>query len=481
MPSEWPLATTPERKCAVTVLRPRAWFAALPLLLALPTAPAQAGMDCKLARTPTEKTLCADPALYRLDEELGATYARLRAALPGQRDALRQSQRDWLKQRDLCGADGDCLRQRYEARAAELQGQLRRAQGYQPDATDRLALQDLRQAVAAARLKDPEMPLETALAALSVKAEATTFANVRAADGDDPARLPAERPPGVTEDEWRAVLASGLDGDSDAEGGNVSYTLLDLDGDGRRDLVVDTYIGGTGLFSDIGVLRRDGARFAPADANGAPDAGGSLYTINGRGANQSGDWIRLRGRIYATYRVGAYGEDRLYLLRPLYRAGDVPTLTVRYHYDLSVPRQQKRPDTNAPRTLDDTLHAALSHALAGLPAGPAKGDAPGDEPLCPVPAGTSLDQRETYNGYGPGHYSYETVGDLTVRIGARCYVGRVVDWFGDYSAKNGLSAQLWIRDPDDPAGKQDAFDLRGKRRAVDIETSIGPVQGDNGV
>lgn len=462
------------------LLRLRALPVALLLALTPFAASAAAGMDCGQARTPTEKALCADAALHRLDAELGAVYGKLRAARPQQADALRQTQRGWLKQRDLCGADGDCLRQRYETRLAELQGQLRRAQGYQPDATDKLALEDLRQAVAAAARKDPEMPLESVLAAFSTRAESTTFANVRAADGDGQARLPDQRPPGVTEDEWRAVLASGLDTDSDAEGGNVSYTLLDLDGDGQRDLVVDTYIGGTGLFSAIGALRRDGARFVPADANGAPDAGGSLYTINGRGANQPGDWIRLRGRVYATYRVGSYGEDRLYLLRPLHLVGDVPTLTVRYRYDLSVPRQQTRQDTGAARTLDEALHAALTRALAGLPPGPAKGDAPGSQPLCPVPAGTRRDEREAYNGYGPGHYSYETVGDLTVQVGPRCYIGRVVDWFGDYSAKGGLSAQLWIRDPD-PAGKQDAFDLRGKRRAVDIETSIGPVQGDNGV
>lgn len=66
-----------------------------------------------------------------------------------------------------------------------------------------------------------------------------------------------------------------------------------------------------------------------------------------------------------------------------------------------------------------------------------------------------------------------------MRVGPQYYVGRVVDWFGGYSAKDGLSAQLWVRDPD-PGGKQDAFDLRGQRRAVDIDTSIGPVQNDNG-
>ena len=460
------------------VLRPRGWLAALPLLFALPAAPAVAGMDCARARTPTEKTLCADAALHRLDDELGAAYARLRAAQqPGQNEALRQAQRGWLKQRDACGSDAECLRQRYDTRLAELQVQQSRALAYRPDDTDRLALEDLRQAIEAARQSNPEFAVETVLAARSLKAEASAIHNERAADGDGPARLPATRPAGVTEDEWAAVLASDLE--SDAEEGSVSYLLLDLDGDGRRDLVLDSYIGGTGLFSEVSALRRDGDRFLPADLSGAPDAGASLYTINGRGANQSGDWIRLRDRVYAVYRVGAYGEDRLHLLRPLRRVGEVPTLTVRYRYELSVPREQKNSDKGTVRTLDDTLHAALTRAVAAVPADRAWGDAPSRKPLCPVPAGAAQDESGAYFGFGPGHYSYETVADVTVQAGPRCYVGRVVDWFGDYSAKSGLSAQIWIRDPA-PGDRQESFDLNGRRRAVGVEAGIGPVVGDNG-
>ncbi|PVF74660.1 hypothetical protein CSC18_0014 [Klebsiella aerogenes] len=38
--------------------------------------------------------------------------------------------------------------------------------------------------------------------------------------------------------------------------GKVSFTLIDLDGDGKRDLIIDSYVGGTGLFSYTGVLKR---------------------------------------------------------------------------------------------------------------------------------------------------------------------------------------------------------------------------------
>lgn len=452
-------------------------FAALPLALAAFAAPAvAAGMDCGRARTTAEIAICADPGLYALDAELGTAYGKLRKAQPQQADALRQAQRSWLKQRDLCRADAACLRARYESRVADLQGQLSRAQGYQPDETDRLALDDLRQAVEAARANDPEFALEKTLEALTVRAGTTAFANVRDKDSDDAAHFPSARPQGVTDDEWRALQASNLD--IEAEGGNVGYTLMDLDGDGRRDLVIDAYVGGTGLFSDVSAWRRDGARFVPADvgdANG--DAGSSLYTINGRGANQEGSWIRLRDRVYVAYRVGAYGQDRVYLMRPLHRIGDVPTLTVRYRYGMSVPQQQKN-ESGTTRTLDDTLHAGLTRALKGIDTSQAREAYGGEEPLCPMPDGVPQDEREGYYSFGAGHYSYEIVGDMAVYVGPRCYIGRVVDWFGSYN-KDGLAAQLWIRDPG-PDGKEETFNLVGKRNVTKTDTSIGPVEGDNG-
>ncbi len=453
------------------------WLAAaLPLVFALPGLSAAAGMNCSLAKTPAEKAICADPGLYALDAELGTAYGKLRAVQPQQADALRQTQRDWLRQRDLCRADAACLRARYEARVGDLQGQLARAQGYQPDETDRLALADLRQAVDAARPNDPAFALEKALETLSVKAGTTTFSNVRDKDSDDAAHFPAARPDGVTDDEWRALLASGLE--IEAEGGNVGYTLMDLDGDGRRDLVIDAYVGGTGLFSDVSAWRRDGARFVPSDvgdANG--DAGSSLYTINGRGANQEGTWIRLRDRVYVAYRVGAYGQDRVYLMRPLHRIGDVPTLTVRYRYGMSVPKQQKH-ENGTTRTLDDTLHAALTRALTGIDTRQVREAYSGEAPLCPIPDGVSRDDRDSYYSFGAGHYSYEIVGDMAVHVGQRCYIGRLVDWFGSYG-KDGLAAQLWIRDLG-PDGKEETFNLVGTRNVIKTDMSIGPVTGDNG-
>lgn len=446
--------------------------------------PAQAaGMNCSQARSTTEKAICADADLIRLDADMAAAYTALGQAKPDTRDALRQSQREWLTRRNGCAADDACLRWQYELRLDALHGQLRRARAYRPDETDRLALEDFRQAVEAASSQNAEFPLETALKALSASGAATTFSNVRDKEDDIEAHFPKTRPDGVTEDEWRALLASGVDGGG--ENGAASYTLIDLDGDGLRDLAIDSYVGGTGLFSEVSTLRRIGAHFGLASGEPAADSGSNtpsgatLYSINDRGANQAGEWIRLRGRVYAAYRSSEYGMDTVYLLNPLAEVGDAPTLTVRYRYELSVPRQQKNESTGSVRTLDDSLHAALSRALAQINPEQMAEPAESAKPLCPVPPKTKEDERSQYYSFGPGHYAYETVADVAVHQGSNCAIARLADWFGSYGAKDGLYAQLWVRGTADDA-QTDTYDIRGVRRAIRYTTSVGPVDaGDD--
>lgn len=78
-----------------------------------------ATFDCRKAGTAVEKTICADPALSRLDDRLGAAY---KAALNGggDRSVLVASQRRWIAEtRDRC-ADAACLARSYEASIAWL-------------------------------------------------------------------------------------------------------------------------------------------------------------------------------------------------------------------------------------------------------------------------------------------------------------------------------------------------------------------------
>ena len=95
-------------------------------------------------------------------------------------------------------------------------------------------------------------------------------------------------------------------------------------------------------------------------------------------------------------------------------------------------------------------------------------------PLCPIPPGVKEDERDRYYQYGAGHYSYETVADVAVNVGARCYVARLIDWFGGYDAKSGLSAMMWVRSSE-ADGAEEEFSVQGRRRAIRFETSVGPV------
>lgn len=449
-------------------------LATLLVLGAVATPAFAAGLDCSRAAADVEKAICASENLRKLDFQLSSVYGKLAAAQGPQRATLRRAQLDWLKVRDRCAADTGCIAGRYEERLAALRLQLRDVHAYRPDDVDRQALEELRQAVETMRKTDAEFPLEKVIDALRIKTGITAFAN----RNDDHsagsvARFPSTRPKGVTADEWRALRASDIEGGG--ENGAGAYTLLDVDGDGQRDLVIDTYVGGTGLFGETNVLRRKGGRFeglaTPGQATPDDDSGGSsLYTTGGRGANQSGEWIRLRGRVYAAYQNSLYGVDDVYLLRPLTIVGEVPKLSVRYRYRLSVPRVQSD-EKGTKTTLDSALHRALSQALRKIDTRQARDIGPADTPLCPVPEGTSDDERGNYTSYGPGHYTFEIVGDVPVWVGPECRIGRVVDWFGAYSSKGGLSAAFWVRKPGE-YDREQTYTVDGVRTATGTTASI---------
>ncbi|MCA8299569.1 lysozyme inhibitor LprI family protein [Burkholderia sp. AU30198] len=97
----------------------RAAAALLPLLL--PLATYAAGFDCAKAASPTEKTICADAPLSKLDGELAAAWKKA-LAKGGDTAALKAAQLKWLKQRDQCGGDEQCLGDRYRERLASLNG-----------------------------------------------------------------------------------------------------------------------------------------------------------------------------------------------------------------------------------------------------------------------------------------------------------------------------------------------------------------------
>lgn len=88
-------------------------------LAAYGTAPGAAGFDCAKAATAVEKTICQDPALNALDEQLAAAYRDAGRRCPAAE--LKTEQQRWLKQvRNAC-RDAACLGQAYQQRLADLQ------------------------------------------------------------------------------------------------------------------------------------------------------------------------------------------------------------------------------------------------------------------------------------------------------------------------------------------------------------------------
>lgn len=93
---------------------------------------AAASFDCATAAAPAEIAICGDDSLARLDADMGRAYAARLALDP----AVRSAQRVWVDARNAeCSADKGCLRQRIEARIAELTAPIAAPPAIDPSAT----------------------------------------------------------------------------------------------------------------------------------------------------------------------------------------------------------------------------------------------------------------------------------------------------------------------------------------------------------
>jgi uncharacterized protein YecT (DUF1311 family) len=84
-------------------------------------------IDCRMTSTATEREICRNPGLSRLDDTLASTFENAVSKSSGaRRTALIKSENAWIRLRDRqCGGLGpvllgDCLSQSYRARIAEL-------------------------------------------------------------------------------------------------------------------------------------------------------------------------------------------------------------------------------------------------------------------------------------------------------------------------------------------------------------------------
>ena len=427
------------------------------------------GMDCTKAANAVENTICANKGLYELDTQMGSAYRTLMNATSQAQVELKRSQRQWLKVRNECVEDVACLDQHYRERLQALYAQWVDAVAYQPDDVDKQVMEDLQQRIQDLSKDNPEFALERALDSMALDSGATSFSG--ASGEDEQSLFPKTIPQNVTGDEWKALKASDIDGA--AESGQTTYTLMDMDGDGQRDLIVETYSGGTGMFSYTETYRRNEDRFISTTSGPAHESG-SLFHTNDRGANQSVNWIKVRGKMYFAYRNGSYGVDQVFLLNPLKINNEVPTLTVRYDYQLTVPHTQYLEDGTTPFELDPALQMVLAKALIKVNANEALETGQQKTPICPIPS--SVQDSDDYYSFGASYYAVEPVADMPVVIGNECFIARLINWYGSYSDKDGLFAQLTLRKP----GSEDqarSYSVYGRRHITRVSTSIGKAEG----
>ena len=80
-----------------------------------------ASFSCKAPKLKSEQQICNDRGLNDADVKLATTYQIILHALPmGGRDAEKDKQFQWLKQRNSCAANTSCLRRAYAQRQQQL-------------------------------------------------------------------------------------------------------------------------------------------------------------------------------------------------------------------------------------------------------------------------------------------------------------------------------------------------------------------------
>ena len=351
-------------------------------------------------------------------------------------------------------------------------------------------LERLRAEIAAVPADDPA-PIDTVLA--RYRDETGIDLQIPVA-GDSDAPLPAlVRPATVAPADWDAVTRYLHQTDAQhtvpVEMGELSLSLLDLDGDGQRDLVQSAYSGGTGLYTQVDLLRRDPQRgFVVPDSLDPqrPWAQGQ-YGISGRGSDQGLYWLRIDGVSYIAYRDGDYYGDTLLLNRPLSadprERSPAVQLQVRYgrqhrladpvmHLDGEPLDAQATAIAGDRRLLKhiDRLLATLSIDGEGVAH---FGDEQG---RCPVPAGTDPDQAPAWPWRGAGSYTFDTAGDTVIRSGKQCYSASLIALRSSYAGDHALCCQLWLyRGPGEQAA---TLDLRSRRWVSGVTLVPVPPQGE---
>lgn len=299
-------------------------------------------------------------------------------------------------------------------------------------------------------------PIQTVLARHQIKIK-TTFSNQEA--------YKQHPPKGVTADEWRAFVGSTFEIETDD--GKISYSLYDLDNDGHRDLIVDSYMGGTGLFSQFYTFRREGNSFVSSLKIPTPGKVDFLYGIGGRGADQDGTWISVNNRTYLANRDGVYGYDSLVLRAPFSLADQLPSegLQVDYHYRNYLTGEQIPSGGKTFKPMNKALRLTLQKTIDQI-------DSQSKEPLGECSANPKTDPEATdWPWFGPGHYTLDVIADFPVWLEGSCSAARLVNIKTSYLRKNRHTQNMlmYMATPN-LLGETMDFDVKITRKATAIKT-----------
>lgn len=85
------------------------------------TAIGSPSFDCLKAASRTEKAICSAPDIWPSDRVISSFYSYLKVNQQTRKDArLLSGQRDWLRRREACDGDLECIRDHYQTRLYEF-------------------------------------------------------------------------------------------------------------------------------------------------------------------------------------------------------------------------------------------------------------------------------------------------------------------------------------------------------------------------
>jgi len=272
-------------------------------------------------------------------------------------------------------------------------------------------------------------------------------------------------PDGLAETDCKALLdyVSGAGDEYDGEGHSLDLILIDLDGDGLRDLMSEYYTGGTGLYSQIDLIRQDPANgFSWPQDTPETHRQRVSYSINGRGGDQAFEILRIYGKPYAVYRDSFYGLDEITVGRPFAPIEQRAPIEVRYRYRHRARQSGDKPEGEPNDEATADLLAAVNRELSERAWHDTETDS-GETEKCPA----SSEEDGQWPWHGAGHYSFEFAWSFPVRSADRCLAATVVNFLGSYRTDESACCAVWIYGPD--YEQIATFDLVTERRVVSVQ------------